>query len=823
MLTKIHVWDLKTGKQLNAPLQSVGQPIWNVRWTEDGKAIRYAKHSFKRSYLTGGQYHYNNYGALDTELNLSRWTITNGSFGYQPQPIYPKFGQFTIVPQRNEKTKDVEDAVGGCRYGGCGTFAEDWKFGMFDLFAEQADGSKINLHPLHDVERLYLARYIHQLPHPTQFGRPMCFATMTYAGSTKESLIIGTQNGELVECEIVQGPNPEKGGNPLPELRIRRHFIGHTAMVTSISQSPDRSLLASSSLDGTIRIWKLNTPRILGDVDFLVDGSHVEFVPDGSYAMQTGLKRGDALLSFGSTSFYERMSNIAKGVYRPGDVVEMEYKTTATFRDENGNEQVKFDESGEPVLERRTTKITLAEAPDIVEPMLSFFVARDGEWVAWTQQGYYEASADGARYVGWHLNQSRQDQASFYRLDQFQQQLNQRRIIRNVLPLRSAEMAADTVLKELAALPDPPATIQIANYADFSRTVPPKVRILSPEAGQLMRYEDVVRAEFISPVDQPVTEVVIRVGGRNIPVRAVLSEKSDAAGIRTEVFEYPVEFGPGDETISLTAKNSIGLTDSDTVGIRVKSQTIIEPESNLYVLSIGISKCADERFNLRYADQDAEKFSAVWQQQKGRLYANVVVKTLVNEQATVLEIKKGAQWLQKQALRGKDVALVFLSGHGVYDDSDTWYFLAHDSNPEDIAITGISHAELSLAFRKVSSPLVLFADTCHSGAFNVIEGAKAIGVRQNNIWQDSGKITFASCLPEENSFENDVWKSGAFAKAIIESLDPANDADSDGDKKLDIDEMKKFVLKRVSDLTGDKQHPNAFVPPFVGIPEMAKF
>nr|VFK65593.1 MAG: WD40 repeat [Candidatus Kentron sp. UNK]VFK71584.1 MAG: WD40 repeat [Candidatus Kentron sp. UNK] len=37
--------------------------------------------------------------------------------------------------------------------------------------------------------------------------------------------------------------------------------------------------------------------------------------------------------------------------------------------------------------------------------LLTIFPARDGEWVAWTPEGYYTASLNGDRLIGWHINQ----------------------------------------------------------------------------------------------------------------------------------------------------------------------------------------------------------------------------------------------------------------------------------------------------------------------------------------------------------------------------------------------------------------------------------
>ncbi|WP_208597692.1 WD40 repeat domain-containing protein, partial [Desulfogranum mediterraneum] len=39
-----------------------------------------------------------------------------------------------------------------------------------------------------------------------------------------------------------------------------------------------------------------------------------------------------------------------------------------------------------------------------IYPLLNFFAGSDGEWVAWSRSGYYAASAQGDKYVGFHVN-----------------------------------------------------------------------------------------------------------------------------------------------------------------------------------------------------------------------------------------------------------------------------------------------------------------------------------------------------------------------------------------------------------------------------------
>ena len=54
----------------------------------------------------------------------------------------------------------------------------------------------------------------------------------------------------------------------------------------------------------------------------------------------------------------------------------------------------------------------------------------------------------------------------------------------------------------------------------------------------------------------------------------------------------------------------------------------------LYVLAVGISQYKDQTLRLDFPAKDAKDFATAMLAQKGRLYADVQVKTLTDAQAT---------------------------------------------------------------------------------------------------------------------------------------------------------------------------------------------
>jgi len=40
-----------------------------------------------------------------------------------------------------------------------------------------------------------------------------------------------------------------------------------------------------------------------------------------------------------------------------------------------------------------------------MHPQLNIFVSKDNEWIAWTPEGFYNASKGAEQYIGYHINQ----------------------------------------------------------------------------------------------------------------------------------------------------------------------------------------------------------------------------------------------------------------------------------------------------------------------------------------------------------------------------------------------------------------------------------
>jgi uncharacterized caspase-like protein len=233
----------------------------------------------------------------------------------------------------------------------------------------------------------------------------------------------------------------------------------------------------------------------------------------------------------------------------------------------------------------------------------------------------------------------------------------------------------------------------------------------------------------------------------------------------------------------------------------------------LYALVVGVTGYTNPDYNsMRFGAHDAESFAKVLEAQKGGLYADVQTKVVgVPDRQNVLD---GLYWLQ-HAATSRDIAIVFLSGHGYRDSKQKFWFLTREADTERLQATAISNEDLlDLILSVPAGKKALFIDACHAGA--AIGGVRAAPSEgrpdMNKLVNDfstagSGLVVFAASTGTEAAKEDDKWdRHGAFTEALIEAIGEGK-ASLDGSGSITTDMLDHYVVERVKDLTGGIQHP----------------
>lgn len=232
---------------------------------------------------------------------------------------------------------------------------------------------------------------------------------------------------------------------------------------------------------------------------------------------------------------------------------------------------------------------------------------------------------------------------------------------------------------------------------------------------------------------------------------------------------------------------------------------------NLYVVSVGVSAYEDSDVNLTFAHTDAAAIANKFSTLEGSIFNKVHVKTLLNKDATLINIKVALSWLEREATQ-KDVILVFISSHGALDNKGNLYILPTDFSEYNLFATALNIRDITEGTNGVPCKKLILLDACHSGQsgsdfveFASIKALDVNSVVKELMSKEPGVTVMTSSSGREYSYENPRWGHGAFTKAILEGLDGG--ADFNKNSVIHLTELELFVSERVKELTGGRQHP----------------
>jgi uncharacterized caspase-like protein len=239
---------------------------------------------------------------------------------------------------------------------------------------------------------------------------------------------------------------------------------------------------------------------------------------------------------------------------------------------------------------------------------------------------------------------------------------------------------------------------------------------------------------------------------------------------------------------------------------------VIKPK--LYVLAVGVSNYRENSLTLRFAAKDARDFAQAMQKQKGGLYQDVTIKVLVDQDATKNNILDGLDWILKETT-SKDVAAVFISGHGINDNIGTYYYLPVDYETDKEKRTGLVFTDIKDTVSGIAGKVVTFIDTCHSGNVMGRKGVVDINAFVNELSSaENGSVVFSSSTSRQVSLETPEWNNGAFTKALVEGIE-GKAVQSEGKDKITVNMLDAYISERVKQLTSGKQTPTTVKPPNV--------
>ncbi len=578
-----------------------------------------------------------------------------------------------------------------------------------------------------------------------------------------------------------------------------RTFKGHTGntfsrQIQTVAISPNGRYVVSGSWDKTLQLWDVSTGHEVrtfkGHTRTVVS---VVFSPDGSYLVS------------GSSDNTLKLWEVSSG------------HEVRTFNGHSaGVREVALSPDGRYVASGGTDGTTrlwdIASGKEVVQ-LISF---TDGEWIAITPEGYYQASANGDQHLNVYIGNV------VYSIERFRETFYQPRVVEAALRSGDSRAAITAVLGS----DDQPIVATLAAIQ------PPRIRVTAPQDGASLQEPQALLTFTINDRHQPIKQVSVEVNGRRVnkaDVRALKRVKQsvtgatlDAAGVhipsgrKTLAITLPLRLEVGDNHIEILASNGFAeATHTLRLTVSRPAGKAYRPvPHDLWILAIGINSYKDAHLNsLAYAVADAQGIVAAFQRQQGRLFGRVHSKVISDRselKPTYTNIVDNLDWLRQAA--HTDLVVLFVAAHGLNDDRGSFYLLPSDAViKEDGRIRksrAISWWEFQDTLNLPAKKIVL-VDTCHSEG---ISGRRTRAVNNDALaraLKETRAVVLASSAKSELSQEGDEWGHGVFTYALIEGL--KSEADDDNGV-ITMKELDTYVSKVVPKLTKGAQHPITYTP-----------
>ncbi len=216
------------------------------------------------------------------------------------------------------------------------------------------------------------------------------------------------------------------------------------------------------------------------------------------------------------------------------------------------------------------------------------------------------------------------------------------------------------------------------------------------------------------------------------------------------------------------------------------------------------------------ATDDAKAVSDFLRSPRGGGIPEENLKLLLNEKATIKEIRSALDFLIRNVRPG-DVATIFFAGHGQIQQlgsGEIGYLLLHDSEPDALNATALPMDELE---RYVdyhladASQVVLITDACHSGnllssGFQASRRRQSVNDHLQGIGQRDGVLNITACRKDEVAVEDPrLGGHGVLTYSLLRALNGAGSSSPQGIVRAQ--ELLEYISRQVPRLTDQAQHP----------------
>lgn len=396
----------------------------------------------------------------------------------------------------------------------------------------------------------------------------------------------------------------------------------------------------------------------------------------------------------------------------------------------------------------------------------------DDEIVLYTDDGFYDGTREGAYYVTWHYPGIKQH----FEFNQFESKFKRPDIIKAILN-------GQTVNKPKVQLLPPPNVEMVVNLPN--------------------NYASQATVELSATSILPLSNLRVFVDGTPVAEIPVSGRQAQTT--------VPIELKRGKHWITAIAHNDQGYS-SIPQSLMVDASKVKAKASNLYVLGVGIDRYPNLplRKNLDYAKQDIIAFADSVKANPAKQYDSILVKQLLDQQATSDNIQQALREIIQQAT-ADDTIMLYFAGHGDKGSNDKFYFLTPQASFTNFETTGLAWEKVAALLARAKAKVVVFLDACRSGI------ASQETVVPNDEYVDAlmkagkaGMVIIAASKGRQFSREGSKFGGGhgVFNYMITQALTKnrqATDVNKNG--IIELSELYRRVKYNVRQRTNGEQTP----------------
>ncbi len=447
--------------------------------------------------------------------------------------------------------------------------------------------------------------------------------------------------------------------------------------------------------------------------------------------------------------------------------------------------------------------------------LLASLLSRDGEWLAITPEGFFDASPRGENLLS---------------------------VIRgvNVTAIGQVHQSLfnpDLVREALAFDPDGEVrrAAEVINLEKVIDSGPaPDVKINSPAHLGEFETDLATLGAHIRDLGSGIGRIEWRVNGITVAVRNAPSDAGSSLDVTQQVaLDY------GDNVIDVIAYNKRNLMASLPAETSLTFKGSANAAKKLHVLAIGIDNYVDEGWTppggtkrLRFpplglAVTDAKAVADGLKKAGAGLYSDVDVTTALDEEATAANIDAAVTKIAAET-SPRDTFVFFVAGHG-YSNDGRFYLIPQDYqggiNPEALAAHAIDQQKLQdwIANRIKAKKALILLDTCELGALtNGYEHSRVDGPASEagvgRLHEATGRPVLTASAAKQYAHEGEIGglheAHGVFTWAVLDAL---RNGDANGDGVIELSELVAHVQTVVPGLAKGLARAVADTEPVFGV------